>query len=151
KFEKEGSLKEPLDEEQRNKALWNWVASKRVQDIKQSRELVGEIRTKLQNEWNKENFTIYGPTEPRGKAVRALRLEQLGDKSKARATWGSLAQDTEKHMDQHEWYLLASQRRQALPDVKDDQALAERVQLVAKILQQAKQAGSNWNDPVRLR
>ena len=43
--------------------------------------------------------------------MRAVWLEQYGDKLKARREWDTLAKDTGKDMGKHLWHIVASDRR----------------------------------------
>ena len=151
KFAREGALREPLEDEVRARALWSWVAAKRTRDIQYSVTRVDQMKQQLQEEWVRESYKTYGPADPQGPAARALRLERLGDKPKARAVWDALATQTASQSDQHEWFLLASQRRQLMPVVKEDQALTERAALVAKLLEEARRAATQRDDRVQMR
>jgi len=150
-FANDAGVKEPMAADQRTKAIWAWVASKRAKDIQQANDLLADITQKLRDERIKENFKTYPATEPRGFAVRAVRLELMGDKPRSRTVWDMLAAQTEPQANQHEWFLLASQRRRMIPTTKEDQAMTERVTLLAKAIEVAKASAERKNDPVELR
>lgn len=151
KFAKEGALPEPLSEDMRARAMWAWLAAKRLKDIEQAARLAKELELRLKEEWINERFTSYAPTDPRSLAVKALRLEAVNDKPKARMTWDSLVAQTEGKVDQHEWFLLASQRRRLIPPMKEDEALSQRLVLLSSKLDAARQAAVQRDDAVQMR
>ncbi len=133
RFPEEAKLRPPIpDAEAARKAVWGWVADRRVRDI----ERVGSEPRRLRDQIARDRITetistrVYGAADPEGLAVRALRLEDFGDRPKARAAWETLATQAEKSPDGRVWFLLASQQRKQLPAEKEDEALARRVQLV---------------------
>jgi serine/threonine-protein kinase len=110
RFPEEAKLPYALDEKTLAKAKWGWVAEERLRDIARAREAAAEARKTIENNRRFEKPFGTDQTDPKTLAVRALRLEEFGDREKAVRTWAALIALTEKDFDRHEWYLLACQQ-----------------------------------------
>ncbi|MBA4066432.1 MAG: hypothetical protein C0501_22510 [Isosphaera sp.] len=126
RFPDEAKLPFTLKDEVRAKALWGWVADKRLADIRKAGELGATLRRQAAE--RRLNEAPFSPdrTTPEPLALRAFRLEEFGDRDKAGATWDQLAALTEKEPDKREWFLLAAQQRAGRPKASDA-AVRERV------------------------
>jgi serine/threonine-protein kinase len=121
------------------KAMWVWVAEKRIADIRTAEARPAALREKYGRDRAAELDRRYSPNDPEGMAIRALRLEQVGDLEKAARQWDALRAQTEKNPDDHLWYLLAVSRRAQLPrDLNPEEGRRNRITLVQKMLDAAR-------------
>jgi serine/threonine-protein kinase len=150
KFPEEGKLPFALAEDVLAKARWGWLADKRLRDIQTARRELGDVR-KLIDDTRRNDlaFSLDGGT-PKGMAVRAQRLEDLGDKAKATAAWRALAEETEREPAAHPWRLMALDKVARLnTGMTPENAEAVRAALIEKQVAQAEaiNASAKEGDP----
>jgi serine/threonine-protein kinase len=136
RFPDEAKLAYALKDEVLAKARWGWVADKRLADLRKVDQLAATLRQKIENNRKYEIAFSAEGTNPESLAIRALRLEEFGDKDKAARVWDQLITLTEKDPDKREWFLLACQQRAPISKPADD-ATKQRV---ARITQQLAEA-----------
>lgn len=107
-----------LNEEALRKALWGWLAEKRIRDIDEVAKREVELDRSIGEDRNLEKSTAFDPSSARSLAVRARRLEKIGDPEKAARTWETLVDLPGKEPDSGVWQLLASEHAAKLKDKK---------------------------------
>jgi len=120
----------PADKEKFDKARWGWVAADRLNDIKAVQTRTRELEAKIAENRKYEKPIPFEPTNPESVATRALRLEHFKDYDKAARTWDRLIALTEQDLEQRVWFLMASERRAAIPKDAADGAANKRLALV---------------------
>jgi len=114
-----------------------WVAEKRLKDIKVlAPAALKRVQADIESERRAEVFRVADTATPDGLALTAVRLENFGDKPKARARWDQLAKLTARDAEQRPWALVAAERGAGAPKEPADKAkdAAARLALVtAKI------------------
>ena len=139
RFPEEGQLPFTLKEDILAKARWGWVAEKRLADIRRVGKLAAEARQAIDEKRKHPRLAFSGDlTNPETLAIRALRLEQFGDRDKAGREWEKVVSLTEKDLGKHDWFLLACQQR-AVSDRSTEDAVKKRMAL---ILAQVDEAGN---------
>ncbi|MFO0850891.1 MAG: protein kinase [Gemmataceae bacterium] len=120
------------DEDEVNKAVLGWVADRRVALIRDEvPAAVAKVRKQVEDDRTFDRDWKYAPTDPEGQAARALLLEDVKDRPKARRVWDGLAKQTEADPDRRAWFLLAAQRAAGIEDKRpDEEVTAARRQLV---------------------
>ncbi len=128
KFPEEGKLPFTLKDDVLLKARWGWLADKRVADLEKVKKEMAAARKKIEENRRHDLPFTFDPTSPNDIAVRALRLEDMGDKEKAGRVWSQLADLSKDEPDKREWYLLACQQRGLMSVGKNpDDAVAYRI------------------------
>lgn len=131
RFPEEAKLPFTLNDDLLFKARWGWVADKRLADLRKVASLSTATRDKI-NKHNQFETPFSGEqTDPESLAIRAFRLETIGDTDKAWRLWDQLATLTEKDADKRDWFLLACQQRVANARSADGGA-KQRIALIEK-------------------
>jgi serine/threonine-protein kinase len=91
RFPEEAKLPFAFDEQTLNKARWGWLADKRVKDIEAAKALLPQLQKKVADARRFELPIAADPAGVEGLATKAARLEEFGDKEKARRTWDAAA------------------------------------------------------------
>ncbi|HEX4609002.1 MAG TPA: serine/threonine-protein kinase [Urbifossiella sp.] len=140
RFPDDAKLPFTFDEDKLHKARWGWLGEKRVKDIEAEKALLPQVQKEIAEDRRYERPMPFDRDNVKSLAVRALRLEDFGDKDKAARTWDAATALAEKDADLHVWYLLASGRRAALAKGDPEAGLAQRQKLVAARLADIDQA-----------
>jgi hypothetical protein len=121
------------DEYATNRWVLGWVADHHLALIREGLpEAVAKVRKQIEDDRTFDRDWKFAPTDPDGQAARALRLEAVNDRAKARRVWDGLARQTEADPDQRVWYLLASRQLAEITDKRPDaEVAAARLSLVA--------------------
>jgi hypothetical protein len=131
-FPEEGKLPFTFDDGVLKKALWGWVAEKRIRDIDEARKQDAELDAVIAANRNNEKPMPFDSSNARSLAIRARRLEQIGDTEKAARTWDTLLALPDKEPDHGMWLLLAGEHRSKLKD-----SPVKRPELLAKLVRDA--------------
>ena len=132
-FPDEAKLTHSFDEDRLKKARWGWVAEKRIADIEGARKKDTELDAIIAINRNNEKAMPFDPSSARSLAIRARRLEQIGDPEKAARTWYALLSLLDKDSDHGSWQLLAGEHRAKLKDQSvKRQELLDRLVLAAE-------------------
>jgi hypothetical protein len=126
-----------LEDEAVRKGAWRWVAEKRLADIAAAITLGQQLKAKLEADLIAESPKTYDPTDPEGLAYQAFRFARLGDASKARSTWETLALSVEKDLEKLRWYLLATEQQNSIAQQSNEESFEARVILLKQKLQDA--------------
>ena len=137
RFPKEAEVRYTTNSAELAKALWGWVAEKRLADIDKAAKKAGEVKTLIQDKRKYEVALPYDATSPEGLAIRGFRADEFGDKDRAARAWAALVDMTEKKPDLHVWYLIACQQRATIPPAAADGAADRRKQLIDVRLREA--------------
>jgi eukaryotic-like serine/threonine-protein kinase len=111
-----------FDEEKLKRARWGWIAEKRVREIEEARRKDVELDASIAANRNNEKAMPFDPSNARSLAVRARRLEQIGDPEKAARTWDTLLGFSDPEGDVPAWMLLAGEHRVKIKDAKTNKA-----------------------------
>lgn len=131
RFPEEAKLPFTFDGPALKRAEWGWLGEKRVKDVEAAKALLPQLQKKVADARKFEVATPFNPESVESLAVRALRLDDFGDKEKARRTWDTAAGIAEKDSTLHDWFLLASERRAATGKVEPDAGMTQRRTLIA--------------------
>ena len=138
RFAEEGKLPFALKPEPLAKARWGWLADKRLADINDARKELAERLKEIEETRRNDLAFAVDANSPKGLAIRALRLEEFGDRERAGKEWSSFAAQTESELDKRKWYLLASQQKAKASIGKlPDDATTRRVKLIEDYLKRA--------------
>jgi hypothetical protein len=74
-----------------SKALWGWVAEKKLGDLDARERQLAEIGRRLDDEFRLEDKDPHFGDEATDRVATALRLEQFGDTVRARERWEQMA------------------------------------------------------------
>jgi serine/threonine-protein kinase len=100
------NYKEDGDE---NKALWGWVAAKRIKDLLEVDEREAALRQKVDRLFYQDTDARFDD-ELEARAVDATRLEAFGDQARAHERWERFGRDINSKPEQRVWYLLAGKK-----------------------------------------
>ena len=138
------------DETETAKGMLKWVGEKRAKEASQTApELLVKLTRQVEDDRALEVERTYETGSVEGQVVRALRLDKIGDKPKAKAVWDALTSQTEKELDQHVWYLIAAQQAAqiAADPAKDDPKAVRLTRLTELIDRLEKEAEPVRGDP----
>ena len=131
------------DEDAMRYPPYRWVAEKRLNDI----DFVGKEFKRLDaavDEAKKgESSPTTDPTNPEGKALRAVRLEKFGDTAKANRVWDEIQKSTQTDPDKLRWTLFAAQRKGNTAFDKDKEA-AKKTERIERINSKFNEAKKSW-------
>lgn len=117
------------------KALWGWVAAKRLRDL-QEVDRVEQSMLKLIQDTSFEDAEPKANGDNETRALEAIRLELFGDPSRAKERWERMVKDLKGKTDEsRNWFLLAGKKSRVLEVKKDAQE--ERKKLLQKKLKEA--------------
>jgi serine/threonine-protein kinase len=119
RFPDEAKLPFALKDDVLARARWGWLADKRLADLRKVGQQAAALRKQVAEKRDYELEFPADPTSPEALAIRAVRLEDIGDRDKAGRVWDQLAALTEKEPDKREWYLLASHGRAGRGKIED--------------------------------
>jgi serine/threonine-protein kinase len=129
------------------KVVLGWVAEKRLRDQQAARERLGQLGKMVKEDRvNEVERTFPDPMDPERIANRALRLEGMPDKAKAKAEWQELAKQTENDFDRRAWYLLATYRAADLGPMKDEEAKLDRLKMLGDLIGKLETVGKAVRD-----
>jgi eukaryotic-like serine/threonine-protein kinase len=131
-FPEEGKLPYAFEEDRLRKARWGWIADRRIRDIDDARKKDVNLDAFIAASRNNEKPIPFDPSSARSLAVRARRLEQIGDPEKANRTWETLQGLPDKEPDSTAWLLLASEHRSKLKE-----SSVQRTEMLARFIQAA--------------
>lgn len=109
RFPDQAALPYTTQNDELAKALWGWIAEKRLADIAKALAERERLVKKIAESRLKEIELKTDKTDPESLAIRALRLWEFGDHERAAATCDTILTLTEKDFDKRPWYLLAAQ------------------------------------------
>src|SRR5262249_8746822 len=100
-------------------------------------------RKKIDDTRNNDLPFTYDATSLEGQAMRATRLEDIGDREKAGRMWTQLAEQADKEPDKREWYLLACQQRALANTGKQtNNSLNDRIELLQTRMAEAEKTAA---------
>ena len=111
KFPDDAKLTYTFDPDRLARARWVWIAEKRIKDIESVAGLGAQLAAKIDENRKYEKPIFFDPTSAEAMAMKAIRLERVKDYEKASKLWEAIIGLTEKDQSQHEWLLLASDRK----------------------------------------
>ena len=128
------------------KALWGWIAAKRLRDLKQVDENEKKaLRVIASAEENETDIKI--DDEHLAGAVEAERFTRFDDNDRARERWDRMARELKPKVDQRNWYLLAGKKvrelaaaKKMLPDERK-KMLQDRLKAAQEKADDAKRTG----------
>jgi serine/threonine-protein kinase len=149
KFPEEAKLPFALKDDVLAKARWGWVAEKRLGDLQKVKDQTATIRRKIEDNRRNDLPFNYDASNPETVAVRAFRLEEMGDREKAGRVWGQLAEKTKEELDRREWHLLATQQKVLTSGGKFVDPVAHRSERIEAKFTEAERiaAGIRESDP----
>jgi len=107
-------------EDEVNRCRLGWVADKRLKDITVlAPAALKRLTTEIEDERRSEAFRAPKVGDPDELAFAAQRLENFGDKAKARAKWDQLFKLTGRDPEQRAWALVAAERLVATGEPAD--------------------------------
>ncbi len=107
------------------------IAEKRLADIQSVPKRLAELKGKIAAAKSTETLPSTDATDPERSALRAVWLEQYGDKLKARREWDTLAKDTAKDVRKHLWHIAAADRRNQIVIDKGRETEMEKARIEA--------------------
>ncbi len=121
-------------EDEVNRCRLGWVADKRLKDITVlAPAALKKLRTEIEDERRSEVFRTPAVGTPDDLAFAAQRLENFGDKPKARAKWDALLKLTARDAEQRAWALNAAERLVAAGETTDKaKDAAARLEMVTE-------------------
>ncbi|HEX3147056.1 MAG TPA: serine/threonine-protein kinase [Gemmataceae bacterium] len=119
------------------RALWGWVAQKKLNDLSTKEAALAELAQQLEREFRAED------KDPRFddfqmRVVNAMRLEQLGDNALAYERWNQIAETLKGDGERRGEYVIVRSRVRALEGNRKPGDVAGRVELIDKAITQAK-------------
>jgi serine/threonine-protein kinase len=157
KYPEDAKLAFTFDDARLAKARWGWIADKRIKDIETVSVLLAQLGAKIDENRRFEKSITFDPASAESLAIKAIRLERVKDIEKAGRLWEAITVLTEKDPGQHEWLLLANERRGKLPKELPENASGRRqhvhtqVEMIAKRNAELKAASGQPADWIALR
>jgi len=135
-----------------DKALWGWIAAKRLNDLSQVEEIQKKVVDTIAAAQGADTeLTVTDPNLLR--AIEAERYRLFGDDDRARDRWERMQRDFKGKSDQRNWYLLAGQKFRELSPRRlsaDDRKKLVQSQLdkaeMSVLLNQAHSVGRDVRD-----
>jgi len=128
-FPDDARLAYTFDDDKLKKARWGWIADKRLREIDEARKKDAELDAAIASNRNNEKPMPVDPSNAKSLAIRARRLEQIGDPEKAVRTWDTLLGLADAEPDTASWQLVAGEHRAKSKEAKTNKSqLLEKVQ-----------------------
>jgi eukaryotic-like serine/threonine-protein kinase len=108
------------DDPNEGKALWGWVAAKRLKDLDQIDAYLAQVKRKIDNE--RDDDKIETDDKNLAQAIKAERYHLFDDDDRALSHWEHLAAELKGNAELRNWYLLAGLKSHELKS--HDTALA---------------------------
>lgn len=118
------------------KALWGWIADKRLKDLEDVESREAKLRKTIQDAAD-DDRDIKIDDDLEARSIEAERLELFGDNAKAHERWNYLLNDLKEKSDQRNWYLLAGKKSRELDAQKPK--TEERKTMVREKLKKAEE------------
>ncbi|HXD85979.1 MAG TPA: protein kinase [Urbifossiella sp.] len=115
-----------LNDDSLRKALWGWLGEQRIRDVDDVAKRQAELDRSIAEDRNIEKPIAFDPSSARSLAIRARRLEKIGDPDKAARTWETLIDLPDNEPDTGALQLLAGEHRAQLKDKRINRPLFVR-------------------------
>ena len=119
------------------KALWGWIAQKKLNDLSTREAALGELVQQLERDFRAED------KDPKFedfqmKIVNAIRLEQFGDTALAFDRWNQIAETLKGDAERRPEYVVVRSRVHALEGKRVPKDPADRIKLIQGKINDAK-------------
>jgi hypothetical protein len=101
------------------KALWGWVAQKKLSDLNAKSAWLAEVARRLDRDFRMEDKDPRFGDDLTDRVATAIRLEQFQDFNRAYERWGQIAKDLEGNKDRRADYVMARGRVRDLEGKRD--------------------------------
>jgi hypothetical protein len=121
------------------KALWGWVAQKKLDDLAAKKAQLDQLYKKLEDEFRLDDKDPVFTDDLQQRVVNAHRAEQLGDFALAHDRWNQIAKTLEGDKERRPEFVLARARVKDLEGKKSaPKDAAERAALIGKVIERAR-------------